>query len=295
MSLYFVKFPYKNIKKKSLPKRFLFIASSKLQNLVSGKETPRCARRAAFTLEAAVLMPLLACFFVSILFFFRVMQVQMEVQSALEVTSRELAVCLEEESAGDSLAAKTLFLKNMQGHKTALRYIRGGSLGISLAGSAFDQNEVYLKAEYRMELPVSVFWKRRLCLVQGAVSRKWVGWKGEREDTEDSWVYITETGTVYHRSRSCTHLKLSVRKVLGNTVKALRNKNGEKYRRCYKCTKQSAAGKSVYITDEGDCYHADRNCSGLKRTVRRIRLSEAAGRRCCSRCGGSGDSSAKAE
>lgn len=293
MSLYSVKNPYNNTKK-SLPKRFLFIAGSKLQNMVSGKETPRCARKAAFTLEAAILMPLLACFFVSILFFFRVMQVQTEVQSALELTSRELAVCLEEESAGEVMLAKALFLKNMQGHKTALECVRGGGLAISLAKSVFAGDEICLRAEYRMELPVSVFWKKRLNVVQSAVTRKWVGWKGEKEETEDSWVYISETGTVYHRNRACTHLKLSIRCVSGIDINILRNENGEKYRRCYRCTEQNLTGGKVYITDEGECYHADLNCSGLKRMVRRVHLSEVAGWPCCSRCGGSGDAAVKA-
>ena len=61
------------------------------QNSISGSEniarkgTPQCLRLSAvFTLEAAVVMPVLACFFVSVLFFFRIMQIQLEVQKALD-------------------------------------------------------------------------------------------------------------------------------------------------------------------------------------------------------------------
>lgn len=70
------------------------------QNSISGSEniarkgTPQCLRLSAvFTLEAAVVMPVLACFFVSVLFFFRIMQIQLEVQRALDDTGRKLAVC----------------------------------------------------------------------------------------------------------------------------------------------------------------------------------------------------------
>ena len=63
------------------------------QNSISGSEniarkgTPQCLRLSAvFTLEAAVVMPVLACFFVSVLFFFRIMQIQLEVQRALDDT-----------------------------------------------------------------------------------------------------------------------------------------------------------------------------------------------------------------
>lgn len=41
----------------------------------------------------------------------------------------------------------------------------------------------------------------------------------------------------------------------------------------------------LYITNQGDCYHKDLGCSGIKRTVRMIRLSEVGTRRPCSRCG----------
>lgn len=285
MSLYEVKILLKNIGKKSLPKRFLFIARFKLRNILPGKEMPRCTRQASFTVEAAVILPLLAGFFVSILFFFRVMQVQMEVQKALEYTARELAVCLEEESVYDGILAKTLFVKNMGGWDEALHYIEGGCVGISLAKSDFGGDEVCLRAEYRLRLPVSFFRKKTLVIAQSAVTRKWVGWKEDGESSEeDTWVYIAETGTVYHRNRFCTHLNLSVRMVSGDDVGSLRNENGGIYRRCYKCADGAVVGEMVYITDEGDCYHTDTDCSGLKRTVRRVRLSEVAGRRCCDRC-----------
>ena len=59
------------------------------------KEAPRCfCCEGSFTLEAAVIVPLLACLFVSLLFFFRIMQIELEVQKALDDTGRKLAVNL---------------------------------------------------------------------------------------------------------------------------------------------------------------------------------------------------------
>ena len=70
---------------KSLPESMLF----KL-------ETPQCiCLKGSLTVEASVILPLLACFFSFLLFFFRILQVQLTVQEALEDTGRVLAVISE--------------------------------------------------------------------------------------------------------------------------------------------------------------------------------------------------------
>ena len=115
------------------------------QNSISGSEniarkgTPQCLRLSAvFTLEAAVVMPVLACFFVSVLFFFRIMQIQLEVQRALDDTGRKLAVCATTVSSdGAALPgmAEALLLREMADRTEAETYITGGQFGISLIGS----------------------------------------------------------------------------------------------------------------------------------------------------------------
>ena len=41
---------------------------------------------------------------------------------------------------------------------------------------------------------------------------------------------------------------------------------------------------TVFITDQGNRFHYDLNCSGIKRTIYMIRLSEVGNRKQCSRC-----------
>lgn len=117
-------------------------------------------------------------------------------------------------------------------------------------------------------------------VTEKAVCRAWVGFTGL--ETDETYVYITPEGRVYHLYRDCTHLNLSIQSV--SLAKALSSKNeyGEKYRKCELCGGQT--GALVYITSEGNCYHFRRSCSGLKRTVRQVPLSTVEGRSCCIRC-----------
>ena len=138
------------------------------QNSISGSEniarkgTPQCLRLSAvFTLEAAVVMPVLACFFVSVLFFFRIMQIQLEVQKALDDTGRKLAVCAAAVSSdGAALPgmAEALLLREMADRTEAETYITGGKFGISLIGSDFSGEEITLRAAYHIRLPIRIFW-----------------------------------------------------------------------------------------------------------------------------------------
>lgn len=101
---------------------------------------------------------------------------------------------------------------------------------------------------------------------------------------EEEIVYITEAGSVYHRDRSCSHLKLSIKTVLPSMVEDARNEGGGKYKRCELCRSEGENG-IYYITGQGDRYHTTINCSGLKRTVIEIFLSQTGDRAPCSRCG----------
>ncbi len=54
----------------------------------------------SMTLEAAVVVPILACLFTFVLFFFRVMQVQLCVQDALEDTDDAVCLCSRKGQSG---------------------------------------------------------------------------------------------------------------------------------------------------------------------------------------------------
>jgi len=97
-------------------------------------------------------------------------------------------------------------------------------------------------------------------------------------------VFLAENGEVYHLDRNCTYLCLSVSAITAAELTGKRNQSGRRYRPCEKCT-GGGMPMVIYITEEGDCYHYHRECSGLTRKVRSASKEEAAGYRPCSRCG----------
>ena len=125
-------------------------------------------------------------------------------------------------------------------------------------------------------------------IVSCCYMRAWTGYDVERraegDGGEETYVYITDGGTVYHTARSCTHLTLSIRLAGKEEIADLRNASGGRYRPCEKCGGDGSG--IVYVTTEGDRYHNTIECSGLKRSVRCVPLSEAGGRAPCSRCAG---------
>lgn len=255
------------------------------------RETPLCTcRQGSLTVEAAVILPLLACFFSFFLFFFRIMQTQLVVQQVLENTAERLAIasCMEKEDNNTTFTylavAKSLVIKDLYDNENIKRYVTGEVLGISLLGSSVSEDVIFLKADYQMKFPVGLLGKHSFFMHQQAGFRKWTGWHStEPEAEEDTWVYITDTGQAYHRTSSCTYLDLSITSVSVDKIAQLRNESGQKYRECERCAEKST-GTRLYVTNYGDRYHKDLNCSGIKRTVRKVRFAEAGGRSACTKC-----------
>lgn len=97
-------------------------------------------------------------------------------------------------------------------------------------------------------------------------------------------VYVTEYGEVWHSTRECTYLLLSVREVASVGLDEYENEWGRGYVRCSFCA-DGAMPRRVYITEDGECFHYRRNCLGLTRHIKSISQEEKDKYRPCSRCG----------
>ena len=104
----------------------------------------------------------------------------------------------------------------------------------------------------------------------------------ENNETEENrYVYITETGEVYHTSRTCYHIKLTIRQIPDGEL-------SDRYQNlspCERCAEGRTTDGTVYITETGDRSHLSVSCSGLKRTVMRVKQKNVGSIPPCSNCG----------
>lgn len=108
-----------------------------------------------------------------------------------------------------------------------------------------------------------------------------------RGDETGEYVYLADHGKVYHRNRDCVYLKPEVKQAVYWQIETKRNISGGKYSSCRRCARNAhpADTAKVYITPYGDGWHVDRNCSGLKRSARKVLIEEVGGLPPCSKCG----------
>lgn len=221
---------------------------------------------------------------VCLFYLMEIMAVQTAVRSGLQYAGKEAAEegYIKRMFSPSEIEADVV---NAIGAKRLERSIvAGGSGGIDCSASRTSARTgiAELQAVYHIRVPIPMFGIPPVAYKEQIRVKTWTGYEksGIAEDSET--VYITETGVVYHKDYHCTYLDLSVRMVSSSELADLRNHNGGKYHPCERCKKSSGG---VYITDYGDRYHSSLSCSGLKRTVYAVPVSEAVGKGACSKCG----------
>lgn len=161
-------------------------------------------------------------------------------------------------------------------------YVLGGLKGVDFLGSSFSGDYFTLRANYTVQinLPFMPNLSEDRCIV---ITQKYYRGSQDKTESEDDeagkYVYVTDNMEAYHSTRLCSHLKLST-KVVGIDYAV---DNG--FEPCEFCGNANEK-KMVIVTDTGGKYHRLTNCSGLKRTIYRVKLSEIEGVNGCMRCVG---------
>lgn len=201
------------------------------------------------------------------------------------------------QGAGDALWFRGMMQAKLTDTGCIDSLVEGGMSGIDFWGSeVYAEDEMtVVRMEFQITFPVFGKFLPKLSFQRNVIMRSFSGvgefehdeeggdGEGEAEE-EEGYVYVTETGTVYHVRENCTYIRLSLEQTEGSKIAEKRNQYGGKYYPCEACIKAGAVPEKVWITKTGTRYHAKKDCSKIKRTVRKIPISEASDYRPCSRC-----------
>ena len=240
--------------------------------------------RGSATIEACFTIPIFLFFFLAIasmiMMFFAEAHIHQSLAASGDVISRYCYIN-QEKKVSDGvyyLLLKKEFTKFIGNDYFVEQSVSGGKKGVHLVFKRDNDNEKVfcIKAVYKIKiyLPIlgSFYTKRSVFIKQ----KGFVGFTKDEEEI-DTYVYITPNQEVYHCSRNCTHLSLSVREVNGN--------NRSLYEPCHYCRYATNDNGTIYVARTGNVYHESRMCSGLKRSVTRVKKSSVMGLPPCKRCG----------
>ncbi len=266
--------------------------------------------KASMTVEASLILPIFIMLFMNLLSMIEVYRIHSNVAATLWEEGRKTAKYLYlKETAAEvfegadeidvsklealltSISGQRQIIENLETYPVWERIVTGGKGGFAVVGKSEENGILSIDCSYRIHPLFVSFTPVSKKIENHYYGHAWIGYvlgeKAEEGADEEIFVYITETGTVYHKNRGCSYLNPSIQNIGAGELESIRNKSGGIYYPCPLCDDIVVSGGTFYITDYGTDYHTSAACSGLKRTIYTVRLSEVKGRGACSKCGGS--------
>lgn len=162
------------------------------------------------------------------------------------------------------------------------KYVLGGMAGFAITRAEYDARDgyIYIELQYTLKANVVLFGELEWTIHEKIRQKAYIGYMDdEREKEGVQYVYITENASVYHTRRNCYHISLSIHQISESELYSYR----DRLTPCGICAKYNTG--LIYITGTGNHYHTTISCSGLKRTVYRVKLEDYPYLPACSNCG----------
>ena len=243
--------------------------------------------KASVTVEAALALPVFFFAVIALVYLLEISAIQTSVKagvhSAAKIAAKEMYLA----PVINPVKLQSDIVRAVGSGRLDRSIVVDGSSGLHCYKSYVSSStgEMQICVEYKVRLPFPQFTGATAQYREKFRMKAWTGYvKDGMDENNEVTVYITDTGNVYHKDYNCTYLKLSIQTVSLAAVPGMRNDSGGKYRCCERCGGGNMIG-GVYITNDGDRYHSSLTCSGLKRTIYAVALSEVEGKGACSRCG----------
>ncbi len=235
------------------------------------------------TVEATLVLSL---FYIVIFLFLQmgiICNVQLKVYEAFSSAMEEVAerTYIYEGIDSQSMTNASVYSDVLISFRTKLKeipllekYVMGKTGGILLTKVVCNE-EGYLIGNicYYISVSLPLFQLSPICVKEQIIEKAYVGYQSSGNN--DEYVYITDYKSVYHLSRGCSHIALTIYKI----------DKSEAYH-LPACDYCGHVGEPLYATKAGDCYHTTLACQGLKRTVKRVKKSTVVGLPPCEICGG---------
>lgn len=235
----------------------------------------------SITVETAIILPIFIFALVGLLSLGQLFIIDESINRGVTESARHIA---KQNTKALGVAGLGVTFRNyVKDHELNQLYFGGSISKVSFVGSYYDDTEdmIYIKSSSKIKIAMPFLPKYSINLVHKIKQKSFTGYNYREDEVEsDPFVYVTEAQTVYHDNRECTHLVLSIEAIYD--VKGFLASN-KKYKPCERCDNKKQ-DSVLYITKDGDAYHLTISCSGLKRTIRRIRKSEVGGLSLCQRC-----------
>lgn len=243
--------------------------------------------QASLSIEAAMVLPIFLIGLLSVSSLCMMMSLRIKVNTALYEEAKELALRCSDGHNEALSDVRSEILQKLDLAKAEYVCVEGGRSGIDFSDSDLNDTEYVqiIVRYYCKPLFADFAGVVGIPVQQNVFFHVWSGYDNGMPIADSEYVYITSRSEVYHLSRECSHLVLSIRRVAQDDIETLRNNAGARYYPCEVCNEDVIDSEVVYITNEGNRYHDRITCSGLRRTVRAIRITEVGDRRECMRCG----------
>ena len=234
------------------------------------------------TVEASIVIPLFLIFCVFMIELSMMLMVETEIYDAFSeaVTSSasEAYAAGALKGSGEDIGVYAAISLKLRSELSKLgdinSFVVGGKSGVLLKKAKLGEDGIIEASLYYRVKPRLAFFKLSSKGVEEKLFQKaYTGYVKNVDEEASEYVYITETGRVYHKSRSCYHINLKINRVTSSRLPA-----------CRYCGRKDSEVK--YVGEAGDCYHSSLFCPAIKRTVMRVKKSDLTGYAPCSNCGG---------
>jgi len=253
--------------------------------------------RASLTVETALVLPIFMFMMLSIISYCRIIEYSDTVAESLHQSSRlmaQYAYASKEGGAAGALgsglggvAISVAYASNQVNSNLSSKGFNDGSISY-LRSVAMKNDVIDLIATEEIPILYDFLGVKQIRVMDRARVRAFTGYDNtglEDMNTEETIVYVTASGSVYHRSRNCSHLNVTPTAVNAGQLSGARSSQGAKYYQCEYCAKKKECSV-YYITEYGNRYHTTATCQALKRDVTAVPLSRVGGKSACKSCGG---------